>query len=442
VYKFNDVDISKAMNTPTVTHLTYENSLTFAKQQDLADPLKKYREQFYFPQMHGRDVIYFSGNSLGLQPKNTQDHVLNQLEDWATFGYQANTHARTPWHTYHEQFTTPLAKIVGAKHTEVTVMNQLSVNLHLLMVSFYRPDKQRYKILCEADAFPSDQYAMESQVHFHGFDPEDAIITISPRKGEHCIRQEDILETLEKNKDSVALVLMSGANYHTGQIVDMQGITTSAHNAGALVGFDLAHAIGNIKLELHNWNVDFACWCSYKYLNSGPGGIGGIYIHERHTCDLSLPRFAGRLGVDKALRPKREKGFIPTSSAEGWQLGNLPVLLLAAHKAALDQFEEVGMDALITKSEKLTGYLEFIIEDINNTIAQPFEIITPRDPQQRGAQLSIAAPCRNIDFYNKLVQNGVIAVWLEPHILRCAPAPFYNSFEDVFRFGEILKSIS
>jgi kynureninase len=441
VYNFNDVDISEPMNAPTLTNLNYENSLVFAKQQDLGDPLKKYREQFYFPQMHDRDVIYFSGNLLGLQPKSTQDHILNQLEDWATFGAQANQHARTPWHTYHEQFAAPLAKIVGAQPSEITVMNQLSVNLHLLMVSFYRPDKKRYKILCEADAFPSDQYAMESQVHFHGFDPEDALIVIAPREGEYCIRPEDLLETIEKNKDALALVLLSGANYYTGQIVDMQEITISAHNAGALVGFDLAHAVGNIKLELHNWNIDFACWCSYKYLNSGPGGIGGIYIHERHTKDLSVPRFAGRLGVDRVLRPKREKGFVPLTTAEGWQLGNLPVLLLAAHKAALDQFEEVGMEVLVAKSKKLTGYLEFIIEDINNSLKNPFEIITPRNPQQRGCQLSIAAPGRSVDFYNKLMQNGVMAVWLEPNILRCAPAPFYNSFEDVFRFGEILKSV-
>lgn len=429
------------MKALTLTGLKYENSLSFAKQQDLDDPLKKYREQFYFPQMHGREVVYFSGNLLGLQPKTTQDHVLNELEDWATFGSQARLHARTPWLTYHEQFAPPLANIIGAKSSEVTVMNQLSVNLHLLMVSFYRPEKKRYKILCEADAFPSDQYAMESQVRSHGFDPEDAIVMVSPRDGEHCIRQEDILEAIEKNKDSIALVLMSGANYQTGQVIDMAEITAAAQRAGAVAGFDLAHAVGNIKLELHAWNVDFAVWCTYKYLNSGPGGIGGIYIHERHVNNLSLPRFAGRMGVDKALRPKSEKGFVPVSTAEGWQLGALPVLLLAAHKAALDQFTEVGMEALIAKSKKLTGYLEFIIEDINNSISHPFEIITPRDPKQRGSQLSVVAAGRGIDFYNRLLQSGVIAVWLEPDILRCAPVPMYNSFEDVFRFGEILKNI-
>lgn len=432
----------KTMNTPTLSNLKYENSLDFARQQDAADPLKRYREQFYFPQLNNQDVVYFSGNYLGLQPKSTQDHVLNQLEDWASFGYQANQYARTPWDTYHEQFTAPLSKIIGSKAAEVTVMNQLSINLHLLMVSFYRPEKKRYKILCEKDAFPSDQYAMESQVLLHGFDPEDAIIMVSPREGEYCIHQEDILEAIQKNRDSLALVLISGANYYTGQIFDMPGITAAAHNAGALVGFDLAHAVGNVKLQLHDWNVDFACWCSYKYLNSGPGGIGGIFIHERHVSNRSIPRFAGRLGVDTTLRPKREKGFIPVPAAEGWQLGALPILLLAAHKAALDQFDEVGMDALITKSEKLTGYLEFIIEDVNNTTSDTFEIITPRKKEQRGCQLSIAAHGRNKDFFNHLLQQGVIAAWFEPNIIRFAPAPFYNSFEDVFRFGEILKRIS
>jgi kynureninase len=432
----------KKMNSLSLTNLKYENSLSFANGQDLADPLKKYRDQFYFPQMHGREVVYFAGSSLGLQPKSTQDHVLNELEDWATFGSQARSHARTPWNTYHEQFAVPVAKIVGAKPSEVTVMNQLSVNLHLLMVSFYRPDKKRIKILCEANAFSSDQYAIESQLHFHGYQPEDVIIKVHPRAGEQCIRPEDILEAIEKNKDSIALVLMGGVHYRTGQAVDMKGITAAAHKAGAFAGFDLAHAAGNINLQLHDWDVDFACWCTYKYLNSGPGGIGGIYVHERHTNNLSLPRFAGRLGVDQTNRSKKEEGFVPLPAAAGWQLGDIPILLLAAHKAALDQFTEVGMDALISKSEKLTGYLEFVVEDLNNSLSAPFEIITPRDKQQRGCQLSIAAPGRGIDFYNKLLQGGVIADWLEPGIIRCAPVPFYNSFEDVFRFGEILKSIS
>jgi kynureninase len=441
MYNFNDIDISEKMSTSTLINLNYENSLNFARHQDLADPLKKYRDQFYFPQMHDREVVYFSGNSLGLQPKSTQDHILNELEDWATFGVQAKFHARTPWLTYHEQFAAPVAKIVGAKPSEVVIMNQLSVNIHLLMVSFYRPDKNRTKILCEAGAFPSDQYAMESQVRFHGLKPEDVIIEVSPRAGEHCIRPEDMLETIEKNKDALALVFIGGVNYRTGQAFDLQKISAAAHDAGAVVGFDLAHAVGNINLQLHAWDVDFACWCTYKYLNSGPGGIAGIYIHERHVNDPSIPRFAGWWGADKSVRFKMEKGFVPTPTAEGWQLSVVPIFLLAAHKAALDQFTEVGMDALIAKSEKLTGYLEFIVENLNNNIAHPFEIITPRNKQQRGCQLSIAAPGRGTDFHNKLLQGGVIADWLEPDIIRCAPAPLYNSFEDVFRFGEVLKSI-
>ncbi len=421
--------------------MTYENSLAFALQQDTKDPLKNYREKFYFPKMGAREVVYFTGNSLGLQPKNTQDYILNELEDWATFGVEGHFHARNPWFTYHEQFAEPLSKIVGARPTEVVVMNHLTVNLHLLMVSFYRPDKKRYKILCEAKAFPSDQYALESQVRFHGFQPEDAIIEVGPRSGEYCIRQEDILEAIDKNKDSLALIMIGGVNYATGQVFNMKDITQAAHQAGAIAGFDLAHAAGNIKLELHDWNVDFACWCSYKYLNSSPGGISGAFIHEKHLDNPDIPRFAGWWGTDKHNRFKMEKGFHPVATAEGWQLSNVPVLLLAAHKAAIDLFDEVGMDALISKSEKLTDYLEFIIHDINKNLEHKLEIITPAERKQRGCQLSIVAHQRGKDLFNKLMQNGVISDWREPNVIRCAPVPMYNSFEDIYRFGEILKSI-
>ncbi|HSH66845.1 MAG TPA: kynureninase, partial [Bacteroidia bacterium] len=309
--------------------------------------------------------------------------------------------------------------------------------------SFYRPDKKKYKILCESGAFSSDQYAMETQTLFHGFQPEDAIIELSPRAGEHCLRMEDILEAIEKNKDSLALVLIGGVNYLTGQLFNMKQITAAAHKAGALAGFDLAHAIGNVKLELHDWDVDFAVWCSDKYLNSGPGGIAGIFIHERHASNTNLLRFAGRWRADnKGIGATMKKGFVPTPTAEGWQLSTFPIVLMAAHKAALDQFDEAGMDALVLKSLKLTAYLEFIIDVINPDLEQPFEIITPRNHHERGCQLSILTGNRGEELNTKLLQAGIIADWLEPNILRCAPVPFYNSFEDVYRFGDVLRRIS
>ena len=426
--------------------MNYINSLEFAKQQDEIDPLKSYREKFYFPMMHGRETVYFTGNSLGLQPKATQDYVLNELEDWATFGVEGHFHSRNPWLSYHEKFAEPVAKIVGAKPEEVVVMNQLTVNLHMLLVSFYRPTKTRYKILCEAKAFPSDQYALESQVKFHGLSPEDAIIEVAPREGEICIRHEDILATIEKNKDSIATIMIGGVNYYNGQVFDMKGITEAGHKIGALVGFDLAHGAGNLKLELHNWNVDFACWCSYKYLNSGPGGVAGDFINERHLNKPEIIRFAGWWGHDKDSRFKMEKGFVPMPTAEAWQMSNAPVLSMAAHKASVDIFNEVGMDALVAKAEKLTGYLEFIVDEINKTQESSIknqdgflEIITPRDKKQRGCQLSIVAHGRGKELFNKLTEGGIISDWREPNVIRCAPVPLYNSFEDVFRFGEILK---
>ena len=420
--------------------MNYENTLAFAKQQDSTDPLRGYREKFYFPMMHGRETVYFTGNSLGLQPKAAQDYILNELEDWATYGVEGHFHARKPWMPYHEQFAEPVAKIVGAKPEEVVVMNQLTVNLHLLLVSFYRPTKNRYKILCEAKAFPSDQYALESQVKFHGYTPEDAIVEVGPREGEVCIRHEDILAAIEKNKDTIATIMIGGVNYYNGQVFNMKAITDAGHKIGALVGFDLAHAAGNLKLELHNWNVDFACWCSYKYLNSGPGGVSGVFINERHLNNPSIPRFAGWWGHDKETRFKMNKGFIPMPTAEAWQMSNAPVLSMAAHKASVDIFDEVGMDALVSKTEKLTGFLEFIIDDINKSLEQKLEIITPRDKTQRGCQLSIVAHGRGKELFNKLTEAGIISDWREPNVIRCAPVPLYNSFEDVYRFGEILKA--
>jgi kynureninase len=320
-------------------------------------------------------------------------------------------------------------------------MNQLTVNLHLLMVSFYRPSKNRYKIICETKAFPSDQYALESQVKHYGHSPDIAIIEAKPRPKEHTLRTEDILSLIDEHSDTLALVMMGGVNYYTGQVFEMDKITAAAHKAGAFVGFDLAHAVGNIKLKLHEWNVDFACWCSYKYLNSGPGGVAGIYVHEKHATNKNIPRFAGWWGHNKEVRFKMEKGFDPIPTAESWQLSNAPVLSMAAHKAAIDMFDEVGMDALCEKRDKLTGYLEFIIDSINEEKGgNVLEIITPRDKKHRGAQLSIIAHGQGKDLFNRLMAKGVVPDWREPNVIRLAPVPFYNSFEDIYRFGEILKA--
>lgn len=416
--------------------MKYENSLKFAKAQDKKDPLKKFRSRFLFPKHKGKEVIYFTGNSLGLQPRTTSKYIQQELNDWAKFGVEGHFHAKNPWFSYHEILSGPLSKIVGAKRSEVVAMNQLTSNIHFLFVSFYRPVKERYKIICEAKAFPSDQYALESQVKFHGYDPNEAIIEVFPRTGEHCIRHEDILSTIEKNKNELALVFLGGVNYYSGQVFDMKSITEAAHNAGAIVGFDLAHAAGNIHLNLHDWNTDFACWCSYKYMNSFAGSVGGVFVHEKHH-GKNLPMFAGWWGYNKERRFKMEKGFMPIPSAEAWQVSNAPVLSMAVHKASLDIFSEAGIDRLISKSSKLTGYLEFIINEINSQVRRnKLEIITPAE---RGCQLSIIAHGRGKELFSKLTASSVIADWREPNVIRCAPVPLYNSFVDIFLFGEILK---
>lgn len=417
----------------------YENSITFARKQDAEDPLRKYREQFHFPQFNGEDVIYFTGNSLGLQPKSTKQFIEQELTDWATHGVEGHFHAKNPWFSYHEILTDKTARLVGAKPIEVVVMNQLTANVHFLLVSFYRPRGLRYKILVEQKAFPSDQYAIESQVKFHGYEPEDAIIEIGPREGEHTIRTEDILTAIEKHREELALVFIGGVNYYSGQVFDMATITTAAHNAGAYAGFDLAHGAGNLVLQLHEWEVDFACWCSYKYLNSGPGSVGGAFIHEKHAHNDRLPRFAGWWGHDKSSRFKMEKGFVPIPGAEGWQLSNAPVFAMAAHNAALEIFDEVGMEKLRAKTEKLSGYLEFVIDEISAANNNCLEIITPREWKQRGCQLSVIAHGYGRDLFNKLMHNGVMPDWREPNVIRMAPVPLYNSFEDVFKFGERLQ---
>ena len=422
--------------------MSFENTIAFAKELDEKDPLSRFREQFYIPIVNGRESIYFTGNSLGLQPKTTQEYVLNELEDWASYGVEGHFHAAHPWFSYHELFPLLLTKIVGALPEELVVMNQLTVNLHLLMTSFYRPAGKRYKILCEAKAFPSDQYAFESQVRLHGYDPSDAIVEISPKEGEYTLRTEDILSAIQENHNSLALVLFGGVNYYTGQVLDMKTITRAAQDARILCGFDLAHAAGNVPLQLHDWNVDFACWCSYKYLNSGPGGVAGVFIHQKHITNPDLPRLAGWWGYEKATRFQMEKGFRPIPTAEGWQLSNAPILSMAAHKAALDIFEEAGMENLVAKGRQLSDYLLFILDEINGMTKVPsIEIITPRNENEKGCQNSLLMQKKGKEVFDALKQQGVLADWREPNVIRVAPVPLYNSFGDVFRFGQIVKAI-
>ncbi len=418
--------------------MTFQNNLDFARSLDREDELKSFRNEFLFPQHNNEDVVYFTGNSLGLQPVHVIDYIRQELDDWAKFGVEGHFLARNPWLSYHEILTEKAAKIVGAKPVEVVMMNQLTVNLHLMMVSFYRPDNKRYRILCEAKAFPSDQYALETQVRYHGFDPDDAIVEIAPRDGEYTIHEQDIYDAIEKLGDTLALVMIGGVNYFTGQVFDMQTITAKAHAVGAYAGFDLAHAAGNIELKLHDWDVDFAAWCTYKYLNSGPGSVGGVFIHERHATE-DLPRFAGWWGHDKASRFKMDKGFDPIPGAEGWQLSNAPVFSMAAHNASLDVFMKAGWEKLGKKSKLLTAYLEYIITDINTLISdtnKKLEIITPAS---RGCQLSVIAHGHGKELYNALLANGVICDWREPNAIRMAPVPLYNNFEDIYRFGVIIK---
>lgn len=420
--------------------MNYQNSLAFARQIDAADPLKNFRTQFLFPQHQNNNVIYLTGNSLGLQPKQTRNALLQELEDWGQYGVEGHFKAKHPWFSYHELLTAHLARIIGAKAIEVVAMNQLTSNLHFLMASFYRPQGLRYKIICEQKAFSSDQYALESQVCWHSHDPEDAIIEIPPRSGEHTIRTEDILTAIEQTGDQLALVMIGGVNYYSGQFFDIEKITAAAHRVGAFAGWDLAHAAGNVKLQLHDWNVDFAVWCSYKYLNSGPGSVAGAFVHERHATK-NLPRLAGWWGHDKTNRFKMEKGFIPIAGAEGWQLSNAPVLSMAAHKVALEIFSQAGMDKLCTKSKQLTGYLEFIIDNINASYDNCLEIITPRDQNQRGCQLSMIAKVNGKNIFEQLTAQGIITDWREPNVIRMAPVPLYNSFEDIWHFGQALEVV-
>ena len=420
--------------------MTFENSLAFAQQLDAQDQLSHYQNEFSFPQVNGKNVIYFTGNSLGLQPKRAKTYVDEVMNDWANLAVEGHFYAEKPWWDYHERFANPLSKLVGALPSEVTVMNTLTVNLHLLMVSFYRPTATRYKIICEEKAFPSDQYLFQSQVNFHGYATEDAIVEVKRRDGEHNIRLEDVLAKIDEVGDELALVLIGGVNYYTGQVFDMKTITEAGHRVGAYVGWDLAHAAGNIELHLHDWQVDFAAWCSYKYMNSGPGNASGCFIHEMHHSNSELPRFAGWWGHNKERRFKMEPQFDPIQGADGWQISNLPVLSLAPYLASVELFAEIGMDALIAKRNTITAYLEFVLREIDREVHGNFEIITPSNPSERGCQLSVFLHGEGRSLFDYLMKNGVIIDWREPNVIRLAPVPMYTSFEDIYRFGQILKN--
>ena len=419
--------------------MVFENTLDFARARDAQDPLRHFRDHFIFPLHNGTRALYFCGNSLGLQPTTVRAALLHELDHWAEHGVEGHFRGALPWMHYHKFLTPQAARLVGARPHEVVVMNTLTVNLHLAMVSFYRPAPQRFKIVMEAGAFPSDQYAVESQVRWHGFSPEEAIVEVTPRPGEDTLRTEDILQTIEREGDRVALVMFGGVNYYTGQFYDLEKIAAAAQAAGALAGFDLAHAAGNVPLRLHDWNADFAVWCSYKYLNSGPGGPAGLFVHERHGDNPALPRFAGWWGHDENERFQMKKGFKPMRGAEGWQLSNAQIFSFAAHKASLDIFDAAGMDNLRTKSLQLTAFLEYVLHEANRNRGL-FRIITPEDPSRRGCQLSLLTDGRGKALFDYLAQNGVVADWREPNVIRFAPAPLYNSFEDVWKLGDAISS--
>lgn len=424
--------------------MNFENNLAFAQRMDQQDPLREMRNEYLFPQHNGKPFIYLCGNSLGLQPKVAKEVLNVQLNNWQNLAVEGWFDGASPWMFYHKELKTLMAPIVGAKVTEVCPMNTLTVNLHLLMVSFYQPKAKKYKIIMEGGAFPSDQYAIESQVRFHGFDPADAIIEVKPREGEYTLRTEDILKTIKDNADEIALVLFGGINYFTGQWFDMPAITKAGHEIGAIVGFDLAHAAGNVPLKLHDWDIDFACWCSYKYQNAGPGGISGIFVHEKHFKDQSLHRFAGWWGYKEAQRFKMEKGFIPEEGADGWQVSCTQVMPMALYHASLQLFEKAGfIDALRSKSITLTSYLFNLINQVNKALGEEqFKIITPPNVEDRGAQVSIIAKANGKEIFDQLVANNVLGDWREPNVIRLSPVPMYNSFEDVFRTGELLLKIS
>lgn len=419
--------------------MEWKNDSDFARQLDETDPLASYRKKFLFPQHKGRDVLYFCGNSLGLQPKTVRDRMEQELSDWEKFGVEGHFQAENPWLSYHRWFAPRLAKIVGGEAEEVVAMNSLTVNLHLMMVSFYRPTAERYKIILEGKAFPSDLFAIQSQCRFHGFDPESALIEVFPREGEYTLGTEDILQAIEANRDEVALVLFGGVNYYTGQVFDMEAIARAGREGGAMVGYDLAHGVGNIDLHLHDWEVDFAVWCSYKYLNSGPGSVGGAFVHHRHRNDPQAPRFAGWWGHREDTRFKMGREFELAPGADGWQLSNAPVFSMAAHRASLEIYDEVGMEALGKKRRKMNRYFDYLLDDISSRHPSPWEIITPREEKARGCQVSLLVRERGRELFDYLTDRGVVADWREPNAIRMAAVPLYNSYTDLWQLAQWLE---
>lgn len=417
----------------------FKNSLAFAREMDAEDSLARFRKQFHIPKnKDGSDLIYFCGNSLGLQPRLTESYIRDLLTDWADRGVEGHTEGPYPWLPYHEFLSEKMASLVGAKPSEVVVMNSLTTNLHLMMVSFYRPTKTRYKIVVESDAFPSDKYAVKSQLEFHGIDPAGGLIYWEPRPGENLCRIEDLEEILDKQGEEIALLLIGNTNYYTGQAFPLKKIVELGHARGCMVGFDLAHGAGNIKPELHYSGADFAVWCTYKYLNSGPGSVAGCFVHERHARKTDLKRFAGWWGHNKNTRFEMGPDFDPLPGAEGWQLSNPPILSMAAIRASLDIFTEAGFDNLRKKSVQLTSYLEFLIQDSNPGSIQ---LITPENPEERGCQLSIQVKNAGKNLFRQIRNEGIVGDWREPDVVRVAPVPLYNTFEEVYRFSQKLKKI-
>jgi len=419
--------------------MKFEHTQAFAKSLDKNDPLKDYRKLFYIPKVNGKEAIYFCGNSLGLQPKSVEQEIKTELRDWRNMGVEGHLLAERPWLYYHHFFSKSIAKLTGARQEEVVVMNQLSVNLNLMLISFYRPAGKRNKVLVQANEFPSDYYAIEQQISLHGLNPATCIIEVLPRDGEVTLRTEDILQKIEQHKHELALIMFSGVNYYTGQYFELKKISAAARQHNIPFGVDLAHAIGNVELQLHNWEIDFATWCSYKYLNSGPGGVSGVFVHEKHGTSFDLPRLAGWWGNDEKTRFKMPKHFVPQGGAAGWQISNAPVLSMAAHKASLEIFDKVGIKALRKKSILLTSYLEFLLRQ---STGNSYKLITPETPAQRGCQLSIQTAANGKKLFAKLTKAGVFADWREPDVIRVAPVPLYNTYSEVYSFAKLLGAVS